>query len=93
MALVAPNERTAAASVTSVARSGGAATSPALAGALLQGSLFIFGAPLLIAGGLKAIYDLSLWTLFRRVGLPPDTSATERTGSRTAPEENRSARR
>ncbi len=29
--------------------------------ALLQGSLLVFGAPFLIAGGLKAIYDLSLW--------------------------------
>jgi MFS family permease len=72
MALVTPAERTAAASATSVARSAGAATSPALAGALLQGSLFVFGAPFLIAGGLKAIYDLSLWALFRRVRLPED---------------------
>jgi hypothetical protein len=70
MALVAPDERTAAASVTSVARSAGAAASPALAGALLQGSLLIFGAPFLVAGGLKAIYDLTLWRLFRRVRLP-----------------------
>jgi MFS family permease len=93
MALVTPNERTAAASVTSVARSGGAATSPALAGVLLQGSLLLFGAPFLIAGGLKAIYDLSLWALFRRVRLPPDTSTTARTTDRTAPEESRSARR
>jgi hypothetical protein len=70
MALVTPAERTAAASATSVARSAGAATSPALAGVLLQGSLLVFGAPFLIAGGLKAIYDLSLWRLFRRVRLP-----------------------
>jgi hypothetical protein len=70
MALVAPDERTAAASATSVARSAGAAASPALAGVLLQGPLLVFGAPFLIAGGLKAIYDLSLWALFRRVRLP-----------------------
>jgi hypothetical protein len=72
MALVTPEERTAAASVTSVARSAGAATSPALAGILLQGSFLVFGAPFLIAGGLKAIYDLSLWALFRRVRLRGD---------------------
>jgi MFS family permease len=72
MALVAPGERTAAASVTSVARSGGAATSPALAGALLQGAFLILGAPFLLAGGLKAIYDVTLWALFRRVRLPED---------------------
>jgi MFS family permease len=50
MALVTPGERTAAASVTSVARSAGAATSPALAGMLLQGSWLVFGAPFLVAG-------------------------------------------
>jgi MFS family permease len=72
MALVTPDERTAAASATSVARSAGAAVSPALAGVLLQGPLLIFGAPFLVAGGLKAIYDLALWTLFRRVRLPLD---------------------
>jgi MFS family permease len=72
MALVTPNERTAAASVTSVARSGGAAVSPALAGVLLQGSALIVGAPFLVAGSLKAIYDLSLWALFRRARLPED---------------------
>jgi MFS family permease len=72
MALAAPGERTAAASVTSVARSGGAAASPALAGALPQASFLIFGAPFLLAGGLKAIYDLALWAVFRRVRLPED---------------------
>jgi MFS family permease len=72
MALVTPDERTAAASITSVARSAGAATSPALAGILLQGSFLLFGAPFLVAGSLKAIYDLSLWALFRRVRLPGD---------------------
>jgi MFS family permease len=70
MALVTSGERTAAASVTSVARSAGAAASPALAGALLRGSLPTLGAPFLIAGGLKAIYDLVLWALFRHVQLP-----------------------
>ena len=44
----------------------------ALAGVLLQGSLLVFGAPFLIAGGLMAIYDLALWRLFRRVRLPED---------------------
>jgi MFS family permease len=72
MALVTPNERTAAASATSVARSAGAAASPALAGALLQGSFLLFGAPFLVAGSLKAIYDVTLWALFRRVRLPED---------------------
>jgi hypothetical protein len=67
MALVAPEERTAAASVTSLARSAGSATSPLLAGLLLQGPLLVLGLPFLAAGGLKVAYDLTLWAIFRRV--------------------------
>ena len=69
MALVAPEERTAAASVTSLARSVGSASSPALSGVLLQGSLLVFGLPFILAGILKAAYDCSLWLLFRNVRL------------------------
>jgi MFS family permease len=69
MALVTPGERTAAASVTSLARSVGSASSPALSGALLQGSLLVFGLPFILAGILKAAYDCSLWLLFRQVRL------------------------
>ena len=69
MALVAPGERTAAASVTSLARSVGSASSPALSGVLLQGSLLVLGLPFILAGILKAVYDCSLWLLFRQVRL------------------------
>jgi MFS family permease len=72
MALVAPEERTAAASVTSLARSAGAAISPILAGALLQGPLMALGLPFALAGALKVAQDLGLWATFRRV--PPVTS-------------------
>lgn len=67
MALVDPTERTAAASVTSLARSAGSSLSPALAGILLEGPL---GLPLILAGALKAGYDLALWVVFRRVQPP-----------------------
>lgn len=67
MALVDPTERTAAASVTSLARSAGSSLSPALAGVLLQGPL---GLPLILAGFIKAGYDLTLWRVFRRVKPP-----------------------
>jgi MFS family permease len=67
MALVEPAERTAAASVTSLARSAGSATSPILSGVMLQGPLLALGLPLLLAGGLKAAYDLALWAVFHRV--------------------------
>jgi hypothetical protein len=78
MALVTPQERTAAASATSVARSAGAAASPALAGTLLRGSLLTLGATFLVAGALKAIYDLALWAIFRHVRLPHDDMETTR---------------
>jgi MFS family permease len=67
MALVEPDERTAAASVTSLARSAGSALSPAVAGVLLQPALVLLGLPLVIAGGLKVGYDLALWRVFRGV--------------------------
>jgi MFS family permease len=72
MALVAPEERTAAASVTSLARSVGSSISPVLSGLLLQGPLLILGLPFILAGALKAIYDLTLWSIFRRVHLPEE---------------------
>jgi len=67
MALVDPEERTAAASVTSLARSLGSATSPIFSGLLLQGPLLIVGLPFILAGTLKAAYDLTLWSIFRHV--------------------------
>ncbi|HTD57567.1 MAG TPA: MFS transporter [Solirubrobacteraceae bacterium] len=67
MALVAPEERTAAASVTSLARSAGSAASPVISGALLQGMLLTLGLPFVIAGAMKSIYDLTLWRTFRQV--------------------------
>jgi MFS family permease len=67
MALVAPDERTAAASVTSLARSAGSAASPVMSGALLQGAWLTLGLPFVIAGALKSAYDLSLWRIFRHV--------------------------
>src|SRR5205085_3551997 len=69
MALVAPEERTAAASVTSLARSVGSSTSPIVSGLLLQGPLLVLGLPFILAGTLKAAYDLTLWFIFRHVRL------------------------
>ena len=73
MALADPEERTAAASVTSLARSLGSATSPVFSGLLLQGPLLVLGLPFLLAGALKAAYDLTLWSLFRQVRLKEET--------------------
>jgi len=58
MDLVPREEREAAAAVTNVPRSLAAATTPALAGLMLDGSTF--GWPLVLAGLSKALYDLLL---------------------------------
>ena len=72
MAIVTPEERPAAASITAVPRSLASAASPFLAGYLL--SLSTFGWPLVAAGGLKIAYDLLLLAMFRRVR-PPEEGA------------------
>lgn len=64
MAVVAPDERSAAAGVTGIARTTGAAVSPVLAGPLLAVPA-LAGAPFLIAGGLKILYDLLLYRSFK----------------------------
>jgi len=71
VAVVEPDERSAAAGVTGVARSTGAMLSPSLAGALLANSLLGGGLPFVAAGALKLIYDGLIYTLFRRV-TPPE---------------------
>ncbi|PKN93663.1 MAG: MFS transporter [Chloroflexi bacterium HGW-Chloroflexi-6] len=72
MAVVAPDERSAASGVTSIARSVGAALSPTLAGIFL-GIPALLSLPFFLCGGLKIIYDLALWREFRQVR-PPEES-------------------
>lgn len=68
MAIVPPEERAAAASVTNVPRSFATALAPLLTGAMLERSSF--GWPLVIAGALKVVYDLLLLARFRAVRAP-----------------------
>ena len=63
MAVVAPDERSAAAGITGVARTLGAAISPVFAGALLARSEWM-DVPFFIAGGLKIAYDVLLYRGF-----------------------------
>jgi MFS family permease len=69
MALVAPGERSAAAGVTGIARTLGAALSPVVAGPLYA-SAALASLPFFVAGGLKIVYDLLVFRTFRRVTLP-----------------------
>ena len=66
MAVVRPEERSAAAGVTGVARTMGAAIAPVLAGPMLA-SARMMGWPFLIGGGVKIIYDLLLYRSFRKL--------------------------
>jgi MFS family permease len=66
MAVVEPDERSAAAGVTGVARTLGAALAPALAGPLLASPALSWLA-FLVAGLLKIAYDLLLLARFRRL--------------------------
>jgi predicted MFS family arabinose efflux permease len=71
MAIVEPDERSAAAGVTGIARSLGVAVSPLIAAPLLVGSAYI-GAPFVIAGSLKIVYDLLLYRGFRSTRPPEE---------------------
>jgi len=70
MAIVTPEERPAAASVTAVPRSIASAASPFLAGYMLSRSAF--GWPLIAAGAAKIVYDLLLPLMFRKVRPPEE---------------------
>jgi hypothetical protein len=66
MTLVPPRRRPAAAAYTNLARYMVRPIGPALAGATQAIAL---GLPFLIAGGIKTVYDLTLWRSFRHVRL------------------------
>jgi MFS family permease len=63
MAVVAPDERSAAAGVTGIARSVGVAASPVLAGPLYLSAALAW-APFVISGALKIVYDIALYRGF-----------------------------
>jgi MFS family permease len=76
MAVVDPNERSAAAGVTGIARTTGAAVSPLIAAPLIA-SPALMGLPFILAGSLKVVYDLALWGLFRARPAPEEARARE----------------
>ena len=70
MAVVDPDERSAAAGVTTVARTLASACAPLITGVFLSASLWSW--PFLVAGGLKSLYDLALYHHFRAVKPPEE---------------------
>jgi MFS family permease len=71
IAVVDPDERSAAAGVTGIARSTGAAISANLAGPLVA-TASLAALPFFIAGGLKILYDILLWLAFRARPAPEE---------------------
>ncbi len=72
MAVVDPDERSAASGLTGIARTVGAALAPMLTGPLLA-SPALLSFPFFISGGLKIVYDLALYREFRALK-PPEES-------------------
>ena len=71
ISVVDPDERSAAAGVTGVARNAGAAISPSLSSVMMANAGFI-ALPFFLAGGLKIVYDLLLYRDFRSRPASPD---------------------
>ena len=92
MAIVAPDERSAAAGVTGIARSVGASVSPVLSGALLANPALL-GLPFFLAGGLKIAYDLLLYRAFRRLKPPEEAARAAATGVEAIPDGGGSSQR
>ena len=74
MAVVSPEERSAASGVTNVVRSVGASIAPALCGRMLA-SPTLMSVPFFIAGGMKIVYDFMLYKSFREVHPPEETKS------------------
>ncbi len=66
VAVVDPDERSAASGVTGVARSVGAAVGPTLS-MLLLANPYLLGVPFFLAGGIKILYDVLLYRSFAAV--------------------------
>jgi MFS family permease len=66
MAVVDPDERSAAAGVTGIARTTGAAISPSFSSVMMASAGYA-ALPFYLAGGLKIVYDLLLYREFRSV--------------------------
>ncbi len=71
MAVVAPDERSAAAGITGIARTTGASLSPVFTGPLLANAA-LMNLPFFLSGGLKIVYDLMLYRSFKAIKPPEE---------------------
>jgi len=74
VALVAPEERPAAAGLAVSVRALAQACAPLVSGMTM--AVAASGAPFFLCGGLKIVYDLALYARFRGVALPKESAAT-----------------
>jgi MFS family permease len=77
MAIVDPDERTATAGITNVARNAASAAAPVLSGAAMGAGAL--GLPFILAGGLKILYDGLIYVTFRGVHPPEERVRLRRT--------------
>jgi MFS family permease len=82
MAVVDPDERTATAGITNVARSAAKAAAPTFAGMAINAAAL--GLPFFISGGLKILYDILIYFNFRNVH-PPEEAEIKRKKQLAAP--------
>ncbi len=73
MAVVDPDERSAAAGITGIARTTGASLSPVITGPLLANAALL-NLPFFLSGGLKILYDLMLYRSFKALKPPEEKS-------------------
>ncbi len=76
VAVVDPDERSAANGITNIARTTAAALSPGLTGAFFSAGGPWLSAPFIVAGGLKLIYDGLLYRMFQSVKPPEEQKKT-----------------
>jgi MFS family permease len=79
MAVVDPQERSAASGITGVARTIGASLSPVFTGLFLANPALL-GLPFVVSGGLKIVYDLALFFNFRTLKPPEEQSEMVKPG-------------
>ena len=84
MAVVDSDERSAAAGVTGVARTVGAALAPVFTGPMLASSALL-SVPFFLAGGLKIAYDLILYGNFRALKPPEESGRPMQAASAARP--------
>jgi MFS family permease len=75
MAVVSPDERSAAAGVTGIARTTGASLAPVFTGSLMARASLL-NVPFFISGAIKIIYDLMLYRGFRSLRPPEERGGT-----------------